>query len=224
MSVIGTTQRVLLVDDQQLWRQIVSMHLSQTDDLEVVGEAADPSEAVELARSLQPDLVVLDLDLNGQSGSAALGPIKEAAPGAHVLVLSGTTQVDDVVAAFGQGAAGFLRKDHPPEQFADALRSVSGGRPLLPPEAASAVMEEFRRQATRAAAPAPAPLLSDRELEVLNLLALGHSNRAIGSELFISENTVKNHVRNILSKLEVSSRVEAVSRAFGIGLISPVEA
>ncbi len=220
----GTTQRVLLVDDQQLWRQIVSMHLSQEDDLEVVGEAADPAEAVRLARALQPDLVVLDLDLNGQSGSAALGPIKEAAPGAQVLVLSGTTEVDDVVAAFGQGAAGFLPKDHPAEEFAEALRTVSRGRPLLPPDAASAVMQEFRRQAMRVHAPAPAALLSDRELEVLNLLALGRSNRAIGSELFISENTVKNHVRNILSKLEVSSRVEAVSRAFGIGLIRPVDA
>lgn len=212
--------RVLLVDDQQLWRQIVVMHLSTEPDLEVIGEAGDGAAALALATQLQPDLVVLDLDLGGENGRDLLAPLRAAAPAVQVLVLSGTEDVDDVVAAFGAGAVGFLAKDHPAEEFADALRTVAHGRPVLPASATGAVLEEFRRQATRTAAPAAAPVLSDRELEVLGLLGQGKSNRQIGSELYISENTVKNHVRNILSKLEVSSRVEAVSRALGTGLLS----
>ncbi len=214
--------RVLLVDDQQLWRQIVGMHLSQEPDLEVVGEAGDAAGALALARELLPDLVVLDLDLAGERGHDLLGPLH--ALGAQVLVLSGTEAVEDVVEAFGAGAVGFLPKDHPAEEFADALRTVAHGRPVLPPAAMGAVMDEFRRQANRTAAPVEkTPPLSERELEVLGLLGQGKSNRQIGSELFISENTVKNHVRNILGKLEVTSRVEAVSRALGTGLLSTLE-
>jgi DNA-binding NarL/FixJ family response regulator len=215
--------RVLLVDDQQLWRQVVGMHLSGEADLEVVGEAGDAAGALERASRLQPDLVVLDLDLGADRGLDLLGPLREAAPAVQVLVLSATEEVDDVVAAFGAGAVGFLPKDHPAEEFADALRSVAHGRPVLPATAVGAVMQEFRRQATQQRVPVAAPVLSERELEVLNLLALGLSNRAVGSRLYISENTVKNHVRNILAKLEVSSRVEAVSRALGSGLIRPLD-
>ncbi|MCW2666629.1 MAG: yxjL [Frankiales bacterium] len=213
--------RVLLVDDQQLWRTVVAMHLSQEEDFELVGEAADGPAAVALAAAHQPDLVVLDLDLAGESGAAILEPLKAVSPDSQVVVLSGTVAVDEVVAAFGAGAVGYLPKDHPVGEFADALRSVARGRPLLPPEATTAVLAEFRRQSNRLTAPPPPPnLLSDRERQVLHQLALGRSNRQIGTELYISENTVKNHVRNILAKLEVSSRVEAVSRALGSGLIS----
>ncbi|MCW2777543.1 MAG: two component transcriptional regulator, LuxR family [Frankiales bacterium] len=215
--------RVLLVDDQQLWRQIVGMHLSGESDLQVVGEAADAASALEKARALQPDLVVLDLDLGGERGGDLLGPLREACPSVQVLVLSATEEVDEVVAVFGAGAVGFLPKDHPAEEFADALRTVAHGRPVLPAAAMGAVMEEFRRQANRVTVPVTAAVLSDRELEVLGQLGQGKSNRQIGSELFISENTVKNHVRNILAKLEVSSRVEAVSRALGTGLLSTLE-
>jgi DNA-binding NarL/FixJ family response regulator len=215
--------RVLLVDDQQLWRQVVAMHLTAEDDLEVVGEAGDADEALVRATALQPDLVVLDLDLAGADGCALLGPLQRAVPGVQVLVLSGTDDLAAVVAAFGAGAVGFLPKDHPAEEFADALRAVADGRPVLPPHAVGPVMEAFRRQAARASEPVTPPLLSDRELEVLRLLAVGLSNRVIGAQLFISENTVKNHVRNILAKLEVASRVEAVSRALAIGLIAPVD-
>ena len=212
--------RVLLVDDQQLWRTVVAMHLSQEDDFAIVGEAADGPAALALAAAEQPDLVVLDLDLGGTNGVDILAPLKAVSPDSQVVVLSGTVAVEEVVAAFGAGAVGYLPKDHPVNEFADALRGVARGRPLLPPEATSAVLAEFRRQSNRLTAPvAPPSVLSEREREVLHLLALGRSNRQIGTELFISENTVKNHVRNILAKLEVSSRVEAVSRALGSGLI-----
>ena len=168
---------------------------------------------------------MLDLDLGGDSGSDLLGPLRAAAPGAQVLVLSGTEEVDDVVAAFGAGAVGFLPKDHPAEEFADALRTVAHGRPVLPPSAVGAVMEEFRRQATQVRTARRGrrccPTASSR------CWTCSRSARAtapIGTKLFISENTVKNHVRNILAKLEVSSRVEAVSRALGTGLIQPLDA
>ena len=213
--------RILLADDHRILRQGLRSLIMSEDDFELVGEAADGPAALALAAAHQPDLVVLDLDLAGESGAAILEPLKAVSPDSQVVVLSGTVSVDEVVAAFGAGAVGYLPKDHPVGEFADALRSVARGRPLLPPEATTAVLAEFRRQSNRLTAPLPPPnVLSDREREVLHQLALGRSNRQIGTELYISENTVKNHVRNILAKLEVSSRVEAVSRALGSGLIS----
>ena len=211
---------VFLVDDHQMWRQLLRLQLDLESDLHVVGEAATGAEAVDAVAELAPDLILLDLDLGGRSGLSYVGQLHEAAPSARILVLSGTDKVEDMVEAFRAGAIGFLSKQHPVEEFPSALRAVHAGQSLLPPEAASAVLSAFREDAKPSA---PAQLatagLSARELEVLNLLARSMSNREIASELFISENTVKNHVSNVLSKLEARTRVEAVTSALSSGLI-----
>jgi two-component system NarL family response regulator len=211
---------VFLVDDHQMWRQLLRLQLDLEPDLRVVGEAATGGEAVDAVAELAPDLVLLDLDLNGRSGLAYVAQLHEAAPSARILVLSGTDKVEDMVEAFRAGAIGFLSKQHPVEEFPSALRAVHAGQSLLPPEAASAVLSAFREE-SKPLPPAQIATagLSARELEVLNLLARSMSNREIASELFISENTVKNHVSNVLSKLEARTRVEAVTSALSTGLI-----
>ena len=211
---------VFLVDDHQMWRQLLRLQLDMEPDLEVVGEAATGAEAVDAVAELAPDLILLDLDLGGRSGLAYVGALHEAAPSARILVLSGTEKVEDMVDAFRAGAVGFLSKQHPVEDFPTALRAVHAGQSLLPPEAASAVLSAFREDSKPAiATPMVTAGLSARELEVLNLLARSMSNREIASQLFISENTVKNHVSNVLSKLEARTRVEAVTSALSSGLI-----
>jgi DNA-binding NarL/FixJ family response regulator len=211
---------VFLVDDHQMWRQLLRLQLELEPDLHVVGEAATGGEAVDAVAELAPDLILLDLDLNGRSGLTYVGQLHEAAPSARILVLSGTEKVEDMVEAFRAGAIGFLSKQHPVEEFPSALRAVNAGQSLLPPEAASAVLSAFRDEAKPAVPLHVATAgLSARELEVLNLLARSMSNREIASELFISENTVKNHVSNVLSKLEARTRVEAVTSALSTGLI-----
>lgn len=216
---------VFLVDDHQMWRQLLRLQLDMESDLHVVGEAADGPAAVEQVAELAPDIVLLDLDLAGRSGLAYVGQLHIAAPSARILVLSGTDKVEDMVAAFRAGAIGFLSKQHPVEEFPAALRAVHAGQSLLPPEAASAVLHAFREESRpMAVAQVATAGLSARELEVLNLLARSMSNREIASELFISENTVKNHVSNVLSKLEARTRVEAVTSALSSGLIElPLE-
>ena len=211
---------VFLVDDHQMWRQLLRLQLDLEPDLHVVGEAADGQSAVDQVAELAPDIVLLDLDLGGRSGLAYVGQLHEAAPSARIVALSGTDKVEDMVEAFRSGAVGFLSKQHPVEEFPSALRAVHAGQSLLPAEAASAVLTAFREEARPAAAsPIATAGLSARELEVLNLLARSMSNREIASELFISENTVKNHVSNVLSKLEARTRVEAVTSALSTGLI-----
>jgi len=217
---------VFLVDDHQMWRQLLRLQLELEPDLQVVGEAATGADAVDAVAELAPDLVLLDLDLGGRSGLAYVGALHEAAPSARILVLSGTEKVEDMVEAFRAGAIGFLSKQHPVEDFPTALRAVHAGQSLLPPEAASAVLSAFREESKPVSAAQVATAgLSARELEVLKLLARSMSNREIAHDLFISENTVKNHVSNVLSKLEARTRVEAVTSALSSGLIDlPVEA
>ena len=212
---------VFLVDDHQMWRQLLRLQLDMEPDLQVVGEAATGADAVEAVAELAPDLILLDLDLGGRSGLAYVSALHDAAPSSRILVLSGTEKVEDMVEAFRAGAIGFLSKQHPVEDFPTALRAVHAGQSLLPPEAASAVLSAFREDAKPAAPVQMATAgLSARELEVLNLLARSMSNREIAGDLFISENTVKNHVSNVLSKLEARTRVEAVTSALSSGLIN----
>jgi len=215
----GDAILVFLVDDHQMWRQLLRLQLDMEPDLQVVGEAATGPEAVDAVAELAPDIILLDLDLGGRSGLAYVGQLHEAAPSARIVALSGTDKVEDMVEAFRSGAVGFLSKQHPVEEFPSALRAVHAGQSLLPAEAASAVLSAFRDEARPSAPVLSSSGLSARELEVLNLLARSMSNREIASQLFISENTVKNHVSNVLSKLEARTRVEAVTSALSTGLI-----
>jgi len=138
---------VFLVDDHRMWRQLLRLQLDLEPDLQVVGEAGTGAEAVDAVAEVAPDLILLDLDLGGCSGLAYVAALREAAPSARILVLSGTDKVQDMVEAFRAGAIGFLSKQHLVEDFPSALRAVHAGQSLLPPEAASALLSAFRDDA-----------------------------------------------------------------------------
>ncbi len=204
--------RVLLVDDHALFRRGLQMVLEGEDDIEVVGEAADGEEAVVQAEATTPDVVLMDVRMPKRSGIEATRAIKETLPSTKIVMLTISDEEADLYEAIKAGASGYLLKEIAIEELANAVRSVHGGQSLISPSMASKLLSEFavmvksRDERTEM----PGPRLTDRELEVLKLVAKGMNNRDIGTELFISENTVKNHVRNILEKLHLHSRMEAV--------------
>jgi DNA-binding NarL/FixJ family response regulator len=202
--------QVLIADDHALFRRGLRIVLDAEPDIEVVGEAADGEEAIALAEQLTPDVVLMDVRMPKIGGIEATAKLKESIPAARVVMLTVSDEEQDLFDAVKAGASGYLLKEVDPTEVADAIRRVQSGQALVPPAMASRLLEEF---ASLSAKPGPrtlAPRLTDRELEVLRQLAQGLSNREIGKALFISENTVKNHVRNILEKLHLHSRVEAV--------------
>jgi two-component system NarL family response regulator len=188
------------------------MVLSAEPDIEIVGEAGDGSEAITKAEELLPDVVLLDIRMPRRSGIEACTAIKDVAPSTKIVILTISDEESVLFRAVRAGANGYLLKDVPGEEIADGIRAVVGGQSLISPSMASALLTEFaalsRRQETRSQV--PVPRLTERELEVLRLVARGLGNREIAAQLFISENTVKNHVRNILEKLQLHSRMEAV--------------
>jgi DNA-binding NarL/FixJ family response regulator len=205
--------RVLIVDDHALFRRGLEMVLAQEPDIDVVGEAGDGAQAVELARELTPDLVLMDVRMPGGGGIEACTWIKDVVPSARIIMLTISDEEADLYEAVKAGASGYLLKEIPIDEVATAVRAVHGGQSLITPSMASKLLTEFAsmiRRGDRRQEQMPAPRLTDRELEVLKLVARGLNNRAIAEQLFISENTVKNHVRNILEKLQLHSRMEAV--------------
>jgi two-component system NarL family response regulator len=206
--------RALIVDDHALFRRGLEMVLSAEDDIEVVGEASDGREAVEKAGESLPDVVLMDIRMPRSSGIEACRAMKEVAPSAKIVMLTISDEEEDLFEAIKAGASGYLLKDIPLDEVADVVRAVHGGQSLINPSMAAKLLTEFaalaRRDAGDRAQEVPAPRLTDREIEVLKLVARGMNNRDIARELFISENTVKNHVRNILEKLQIHSRMEAV--------------
>lgn len=218
--------RVLLVDDQRLMRDGMRTLLSLEPDLQVVGEAGNGAEGVQQALALRPDVLLMDIRMPGMNGVEATREIRRALPGTRVLVL--TTFDDDelVMEALLEGAAGYLTKDLPAEEIADAIRRVqTGGVVMPPPIAAKVVAELARRTAALAQAPAPDPeegrvmaQLTEREREVLRLLGQGSSNREIGEALFITEGTAKNHVSSVIEKLALRDRTQAALWAARHGL------
>jgi two-component system NarL family response regulator len=188
------------------------MVLSAEPDIEIVGEAGDGSEAITKAEELLPNVVLLDIRMPRRSGIEACTAIKDVAPSTKIVILTISDEESDLFRAVRAGANGYLLKDVPGEEIADGIRAVVGGQSLISSSMASALLTEFaalsRRQETRSQV--PVPRLTERELEVLRLVARGLGNREIAAQLFISENTVKNHVRNILEKLQLHSRMEAV--------------
>src|SRR5438477_5900155 len=204
--------RVLIVDDHALFRRGLQMVLKQEDDIELVGEASDGAEAVEKAPELMPDVVLMDVRMPRRSGIEAAGEIKDLLPHVKILMLTISDEEADLYDAIKAGASGYLLKEIPIEEVADAIRSVWQGQSRISPSMASKLLTEFAAisKATNERPQMPAPRLTDREMEVLKLVAQGLNNRDIAKELFISENTVKNHIRNILEKLHLHSRMEAV--------------
>lgn len=213
--------RVLLVEDYKIYRHGLRMILDLEDDIAVVGETGSAVEALALAASATPDVVVLDLVLPDGNGLQVCREICTRFPDTKVLMLTASDDDTDLVESIKAGATGYLLKDIAPDQLPTSIRVVAGGQALLSPELGSTLLSEFS-SLVRGAPPReeePASELTERELEVLGLVARGWSNRKIAEELFIAENTVKNHVRNILDKLQLRSRMQAALYAVRGGLI-----
>jgi two-component system, NarL family, response regulator LiaR len=208
--------RVLIADDHAVVRQGLRTFLDLQEDVEVAGEAADGEGAVAAAGRLAPDVVLLDLAMPGLDGVAALPRLREAAPGARVIVLTSFGEDDRLFAALRAGAAGFLLKDVEPSELVRAIRTAHAGHSPLSPAVAARVVEELAHPGPR---PAPAEELTPRELEVLRLIAGGRSNKRIALELGVAEKTVKTHVSHVLAKLGLSDRTQAAVYAVREGLV-----
>ena len=205
--------RVLVVDDHALFRHGLLEVLRPAIDLVVVGEARDGIEAVDQAAELLPDVVLMDVRMPGLNGIEAARRIRAAQPAIRILMLTESEDDDDLFGAVRAGATGYLLKEVAIDEIADAIRAVAIGQALVSPSMTTKLLSEFNTLSRRLEEEHDGRRLTDRELEVLRLIARGMSNKDIAAELVIAENTVRNHVRNILEKLQVRSRVEAAMYA-----------
>jgi DNA-binding NarL/FixJ family response regulator len=216
--------RVLLVDDQQLVRAGFRLILETEGDIEVAGEAADGRTGVELARRLRPDVVLMDIRMPELDGVEATRLVAASGPSAPRVLILTTYDADEyVVEALRAGASGFLLKDAPPQRLIDAIRVVASGDALLAPSVTRRLLDRFARRLPPSTQPSVAALreLTEREVEVLLLVARGMSNAEIAAQLSVTEATVKSHVSDILDKLELRDRAQAVVLAFDVGLVEP---
>ncbi|SFB75202.1 two component transcriptional regulator, LuxR family [Nocardioides terrae] len=205
--------RVLVVDDQELFRRGLTMLLTAEPGIEVAGEAGDGDEGSALASAVAPDVVLLDIRMPKRTGIEACAAIKQAVPSAKIIMLTVSDEEADLYEAVKSGASGYLLKDSSIEEVAQAVRVVADGQSLISPSMAVKLIDEFKQMSRPERDHVPGLRLTERELEVLRFVAKGLNNREIAKHLFISENTVKNHVRNILEKLQLHSRMEAVMYA-----------
>ncbi|KQY59964.1 two-component system response regulator [Aeromicrobium sp. Root495] len=209
--------RVLLVDDQELFRRGVSMVLGADDTLELE-EVDDGDKAIAAVEATPPDVVLLDVRMPGRSGVEVCGAIKAISPSTGIIMLTASDEESDLYESIKSGASGYLLKDGSTyDQVAEAVRLVAAGQSLISPSMATKLLDEFV-QMSKSPAPTPATL-TQRELQVLRLVARGKSNREIAEDLYISENTVKNHIRNMLEKLQMKSRMEAAMYAVRSNLL-----
>ena len=213
--------RVLVVDDQALFREALVTLLGARPEVEVVGEAGDGEQALERAAALRPDVVLMDLHMPVLDGIGATRRLRVEQPGVRVLALTTFDDDEDVFAALRAGAVGYLLKDVSADRLVEAVTAAARGESVLQPSVAAKVLARFA-QLDDAPRPRPQPLvapLSGRELDVLRLLADGHSNREIAAALFLAEGTVKNHVTTVLGKLGARDRTQAALRARALELV-----
>jgi DNA-binding NarL/FixJ family response regulator len=211
--------RILLADDQALFREGLHTLLSIQPDLDIVGEAANGEEALRLAATLRPDVVLMDLQMPVLDGVAATQALKSRQPDVRVIVLTTFDDDEYVFEGLRAGAVGYLLKDTPSDRLVEAIRRTARGESFLEPSIAAKVVAEFARLSARPPADPAVEPLSSREIEVLRWIARGASNREIAASLVIAEGTVKNHITNILAKLSAEDRTEAAAKAKDLGLI-----
>lgn len=215
------TIRILLVDDQQLVRAGFRSILEKQPDLEVAAEAGDGAAAVRLTDELRPELVLMDVRMPGVDGLAATRELMRL-PDPPVVVVLTTFDADEYVyEALRAGASGFLLKDTSPEDLVDAVRTAMAGAAMLSPAITRRLIESYVARPDPTAAPAALAAVSERELDVLRLLAAGRTNGEIAAELYVAESTVKSHVARLLQKLDLRDRVQAVVFAYETGIVRP---
>jgi DNA-binding NarL/FixJ family response regulator len=216
------TIRVLLVDDQELFREGLETLLSVHDDIDVVGQACNGREAVEVAAKVHPDVVLMDVRMPVLDGVRATRLLNETLPECRVIVLTTFDDDEYVFDALRAGASGYLLKDVPSARLVEAIRATARGESILEPSVAAKVIAEFTRVSSLVPAAQMEQLvepLSERELEILALIARGATNKEIADQLYITEGTVKNHVTHILGKLGVRDRTQAALKARELGLL-----
>ncbi len=216
------TIRVLLVDDQALFREGLETLLSVHKDIQIVGLASNGREAVDVAAQVHPDVVLMDVRMPVLDGVRATRLLLETLPGCRVIVLTTFDDDEYIFDALRAGAAGYLLKDVASARLVDAIRATARGESILEPSVAAKVIAEFTRVSSMVPSAQMAQLvepLSERELEILTLIARGGSNKEIADQLFIAEGTVKNHVTHILGKLDVRDRTQAALKARELGLL-----
>ncbi len=213
--------RVLLVDDQQLIRQGIQILLDTEPDIEVVGQAANGREALEIVDGCRPDVILMDVRMPVMDGVTATGELAKSHPDTAVIILTTFDDDEYIFEGLRAGAHGFLLKDISSEEMAEAVRTVAAGGGLIQPSITRRVVAEFSRLASRDSAGQGdlAEPLTERELEVLQLMAQGLSNQEIAEQLIISRGTVKNHVSNLLGKLDVRDRTQAVIKAQELNMV-----
>lgn len=220
----GEPIRVVIADDHVLYRRGLQTVVMQEDDIDIVGEAGDGQEAIDRTVELLPDVVLMDVRMPRTSGIEACAAIKGLVPSTKIIMLTMSDEESDLYEAVKAGANGYLLKDVPGEEIAAGIKAVHHGDSLISPSMASKLLAEFAQMSKKSPdrpTSVGAPRLTERELEVLRLVARGMANKEIAHQLFISENTVKNHVRNILEKLQLHSRMEAAMYAVRENLLDP---
>ncbi len=211
--------RILLSDDHPLFRSGMKLLLQRQKDIEVVGEASDGAECVKLAKKLKPDMILLDLNMEGVDGLEALPLLKKEIPEACVLMLTVSEDANDLVEALKLGASGYLLKNIDTEFLLDSIRRAANGESVMSPQMAANLANAIRSEKKMAEEKADVPHLSPRESQIIQLIAKGSSNKEIARSLDIAESTVKIHVQGILRKLNLTSRVQAAIYAIDHNLV-----
>lgn len=214
-----TNIKLMIADDHKLFREGIKALLAVTDDIEIVGEAEDGDTALKQARELEPDIILMDINMPGLNGIRATEQILEKQPQTRIIMLTMLEDDASIFHAMRAGARGYLLKGADPEEVLSVIRAVAEGQALFGPAIAARLMNYFKELSAKpAAAGTPFPELTERELEVLRLISQGLNNQEISQKLFLSPKTIRNHITNIFSKLQVADRAQAIVRAREAGL------